>query len=271
MSTVPLRRLQRWFALCVEHPCTAGDAIASRAGRTLVARALVDAGRVIARNPRMDAAAMLQVYNGGYLERLLEVLQSDYGAVEHLLGERAFRALGARYVTAHPSQHPNLNQLGLRFPAFVRAQRRLRHRAFVAELARLECAIQTAFDAPEFTPLAADAIARVPAAKHGVARLTPNPSLQLLAFRHPVDAWFQAWKDGRKTTVPRARASWLAVYRRDDTVWRQELVRSEFRVLDALVRGRPLARALALAAARDPVAAWFRGFARNGFFTRVDA
>jgi hypothetical protein len=270
VNAIPLRRLQRWFALCVEHPATADIAIASRAGSALVPRALVD-GRVIARNPRMDAAAMLQVYNGGYLERLIEVMQSDYGGVQHVLGERAFRALVARYLELHPSRHPNLNQLGLRFPAFVRAQRRLPHRAFVAELARLECAIQVAFDAPEFTPLAVAAIARVPAARHAAARFTANPSLQLFAFAHPVDEYFQAWKDEHPIAVPRARASWLAVYRRNDSVWRQRLARSEFRVLGALVRGRPIAAALALAKQNEPLAAWFEGFARDGFFTRIDA
>ncbi len=269
MTATSLRRLQRWFAWCVEHPATADVAIAAAEGNALVPRADVEAGRVLAQNPRMDAAAMLQVYNGGYLARLAEVMQSDFGCVQRVLGERAFAALVARFVAAHPSRHPNLNRLGVPFPAFVRAQRSLPHRAFVAELALLERAVCDAFDAPEFTPLAVDALARVPRHRWAAARFTANPSLRLLAFRHPIDRCYQAWKDGQRLRVPRPQRSWLAVFRRDGLVWRQRLTRPAYRVLGALVAGEQLGAALALASTGEPVQQWFRDFARDGLFAAV--
>ena len=271
MSTIPLRRLQRWFAWCVEHPATADVAIASREGEALVRATAVAAGSVIAPNPHRSAAEMLQVYNGGYLERLTEVMQSDFGCVQHVIGETAFRALVARYVHAHPSRHPNLNQLGRHFPAFVRTAPGLRHRAFLAELATLERAVCTSFDAPEFAPLPLDAFAQIPAERHARARFTVNPSLQLLTFRYPVDEFLQAWKDDAPLPVPRARASWLAVFRRDGSVWRQRLSSSQHRVLAALVARKPLAAALAHAKKAEPVAQWFGGFQRDGLFTHVRA
>ena len=119
------------------------------------------------------------------------------------------------------------------------------------------------------SPPAHIALAAVPADRLGAMRLRANPSLQLLAFRHPVDVWYQAWKDGKPTAAPRPQRSWLAVYRREDRVWRQRLTRAEFTVLSALVAGRPLADALASAPATAKVREWFAEWAQNGFFTAV--
>lgn len=274
MSASRLRRLQRWFAHVVEHPATADVAIRSRVADALIPRADVVAGRVLVPNPRLDAAGMLQVYNGAYLARLVEVLQGDFGAVQHVLGEHEFQHLVARYLGAHPSRHPNLNRLGRQLPAFVRRQRRLPHRAFVAELATLELACSIAFDAPEFTPLALATLADVPPERWGGARFTANPSVQLFSFRHPVDAFYQAWKEGKPGPVPAPESSWLAVFRKDDRVWRQRLPRGAHAVLRALLAGQPLAQALARAGRGGgdgrPVTEWFQSFAADGLFTAVD-
>lgn len=270
-SAPPLRRLQRWFAYVMEHPGTAAQALRARPAEGLVPRRLVESGRVLTPNPRMEPAAMLDVYNGGYLARLVEVMQSDFGAVQHVIGDDAFRRLVARYLVKHPSRHPNLNALGRHFATFVRGERWLPHRAFLAELATLERATSVAFDAAEFTPLGPDAMSKVPPDRWDHVRFTPNPSVQLLSFRHPVDLFYQSWKNEKPIAVPRPAPSWLLVYRRDDRVWRQRMVRSEFRVLQRLCAGEPLAQALAAAKAGEPVAEWFQSFARDGLFVALSA
>ena len=270
MKSLPLRTLQRWLAGIVEHPATADVAMRSRPVDRLVPRRVVEAGAVVRRNPRMSAAEMLQVYNGGYLARLVEVLQGDYGAVQHALGEAAFHDLVARYLQAFPSRHPNLNQLGRSLPRFL-ARQRLPHRAFLVELARLELAVSTAFDAPESTPLDPGVLATVPPERWDHARFTASPSLQLLVTRFPTDVYYQGWKEGAAPARPPAPVrSWLAVFRRDDRVWRQRLTQSSFAVLSALVAGAPLGRALRAARAGEPVGEWFQGFARDGLFTAVE-
>jgi hypothetical protein len=264
-----LRKLQRWFALVVEHPSTAGAAIASRNANALVPARSVKAGQVLRPSRRMTAQQQMQVYNGAYLARLVEVMQGDFGAVQHVLGEDAFRELVARYVAAHPSRHPNLNQLGARFAAFVASQRKLPHRAFVAELATLELAMCQAFDAPEFTSLTETEMSEMPADQWPRARLTLNPSVRLCAFCHPVDEFFQAWKEGKPFDVPERAASWLCVFRKDDRVWRQRLAGPAHAVLTALAGGRSLGEALAHAEDAEQVGAWFREFAADGLFSAV--
>ncbi len=271
MTAVPLRRLQRWMSYVVEHPGVSAQALAERQAQALIPPRAIAAGAVVVPNPRLDAAGMLDVYNGAYLARLVEVLQGDFGAVQHVLGEHAFRQLVARYLAKHPSRHPNLNQLGRHFPAFVRSQRKLPHRAFLAELATLERATSTTFDAPEFTSLAADAMGAVPQDRWDGVRFTANPSVQLLAFPFPVDAFYQAWKEEKPIAVPKAGKSWLLVYRKDDRVWRQRLAPSAYRVLQRLCDGEPLGRALAAAKPGEPVGEWFQGFARDGLFTKLSS
>lgn len=266
---VPLRRLQQWMSYIVEHPGTSAQALAARPAQALIPQAAVAANRVLVANPRLDAAGMLDVYNGGYLARLVEVLQGDYGAVQHVLGEDAFRQLIARYLEKHPSRHSNLNVLGRHLPKFVRGQRSLPQRPFLAELATLELAVSITFDAPEFTALATDAMAAVPQDRWDRVRFTANPSVQLYAFPFPVDAFYQAWKEGNPIAVPKPEPSWLLVYRKDDRVWRQRLVRSAYRVLQRLCAGEPLGQALAAAKPGEPVGEWFQGFARDGLFTRL--
>ncbi len=261
-----LRALQRWLAHVVEHPGTAAAALDGRPGRTLAAVAGGAPRALVATPATRPVDVGLDVYNAGYLLRLVEVMQADFGAVQHVLGERAFHDLVARYVAAFPSRHPNLNRLGRHFPAFLRAQRSLPRRGFLAELAALELAVTVAFDAPEFTPLDVAAMTDVEPDAWPQARFTANPSVQLLRTRHPVDECYQQWKDTGRCEAPSPSRSWLCVFRRDDRVWRQRLTGASFAVLEALVAGRALGQALAQAGADEPVADWFRDFARDGLF-----
>lgn len=264
-----LRAMQRWFALVTEHPATADVAIRSRAAAAIVPPRAVRERQVVLGNERMAPTDQLQVYNGAYLARLVEVLQGDYGALQHVLGEHDFRALMAKFLAAHPSRHPNLNQLGAPLPAFVARQRSLPQRAFLAELATLERAVAEAFDAPEFRAVTPEEMAAVPPEQWGKARLQVNPSVQLFAFRHPVDVFYQSWKEEKPVPVPARAANWLCVYRKDDRVWRQRLAKPAHAVLSALAAGRPLGEAIECAAGAEQVGEWFQGFARDGLFTAI--
>ncbi len=271
MKTAPdLRTLQRWFAIVMEHPATAEVAMATRSANALVPRRAVEARKIVLGNARMTPAAQLQVYNGGYLARLVEVMQGDYGAVQHVVGEDTFRGLVARYLVVHPSRHPNLNGLGRHFPAFLARQRSLARRAFLVELARLELALSIAFDAPEFKAVTPEDMANVPAERWDTARFVMNPTVQLLAFRYPVDHFYQPWKEGKPIAVPARSVSWVCVYRKDDRVWRQRLAKPAHAVLSALVEGRPLGKALERARGAAQVNEWFQGFARDGLFTGIE-
>lgn len=268
-GVLDLRTLQRWFATVVEHMATADVAVRTAPARRLVALPALRTGKVITPNPRMAATDQLQVYNGGYQVRLIEVLQGDYGGLLHVLGDEEFSALMARYLNKHPSRHANLNQLGQHVEAFVRAQRHLPNRAFLADLARLEWSLCRAFDAPEFTAVTTEQLQQVPADQWGSVRLQANPSVQLVTTKFPVGVWYRAWKEEQSTAIPAAERAWTLVFRRDDKVWRQRLERAQHAMLEALVAGKSLGEAIERSGGDARVGQWLQEFARDGLFVGV--
>ena len=264
-----LRRLQEWMSLVIQHPRHARIAIRASGPRALFPSREIETGAIVLPNDRMTPADRLHVYGGGYVARLIEVMASDYGALQHLLGEDTFQELCTAYVLKHPSRHPNLNRFGKQLPAFL-ARRNVKHRAFAVELAKLELHVQLCFDAPEFTPFDLATLQGVPEARWAKARLQLNPSVHLLAFRYPVNGWYQEFMDGKKPNKPpRPGRTWLCVYRKDHRVWRMRLTQPMHAVLSALRDGEPLGTALSRARGDDQVMSWFQSWAADGLFSAV--
>jgi hypothetical protein len=273
---VPLHRLQRWLQEVVVHPGDTAEAVGARRARALVPRRRV--GDVILPSATLRPEERLAIYHDMYVLRMEEALQSDYPALQHLLGAAGFRALVAAYVQAHPSRSYSLNFLGRHLPDFVRQAPGLRRRAFCYDLARLEQAVAEVFDAPEEEALGPEAIAAVPEGAWETARLVPIAALRLLAFAHPVNAYLQSVRDeDHEHPFTLRRASWVAVHRRGYTVWRKDLTRAGYALLGRIAAGRPLGEAVAAALrggrGRRPgeaeLFAWFRGWVGAGMFRTV--
>lgn len=270
MNRAPrLRAVQEWMSHVVAHPATANVAVRTKAATATFPAREVQAGQVVKPNDRMSPTDRLQVYNGGYLARLIDVMAEDYKAVRHLLGPRRFHEVCAGYVQHHPSRHPNLNRFGKRFPEWLAGRADLPRRTFAVELARLERCVSLAFDAPEFTPLDPQRFASVPEKDWARARLTLNPSVHLLAFRFPTNGFYQQFLDEREPKPPRPAATWLCVYRKDDRVWRMKLDRPMHAVLGALARGTGLGAALSRAKGSADVTGWFGSWTADGLFADV--
>lgn len=266
-----LGTLQAWMRHVVQHEADAATAVRAPQCRALLPSPAVRRGTVVRHAANATALQRLDVYNGGYLARLTEVLASDYPGLRHALGETSFRDLAQAYVAHHPSRHPNLNQLGRHVPAFVGAQRRLPHRAFLRDLAMLELSMCEAFDAPEFAPLSATELQQVPPERWPRARLPLNPSVRLVRTVHPVDEYLQAVLEGEQPTLaPVRRAAHVVVHRREHRVWRWPVPRHILDVLRALDGGATLEAALARG--RPPaadVAKWFQQLTAAGLFAAV--
>jgi len=232
---------------------------------------------VILPSPTLSAAERVGVYHGMYLLRMHDALESDYYALAHFLGDDAFRSLVRDYVQAFPSRSFSLNRLGDELPGFVREHFRGRHRDFCHDLARLELAVTHVFDAPETPALTEEQIAAVPESAWEHAVLEPVVAFRLLSFRYPANAYLQTVKDEDHENHPRPRRkdNWLAIYRRQFSVYRQELPRAAHDLLQELIGGRPLGAAIEAAATRrggldaGALAGWFRRWVSGGVFRSV--
>jgi hypothetical protein len=239
------------------------------------------AARWFTAGPRLTAHDRLEIYRRAYHARLVECLADDYPAVQHVLGENLFEELCREYIVSFPSTGPNLNYFGRRMSEFVRERMSepFPLRGFVADLAILEWAIVEVIHAASKPPLTPEGLSDVPPDAWGDLRLEATPAFRLLRFAHPVNEYFQAFRDrgdGESPRIPAAAPSATVVYRSGSTMWRMDLTEPMAQVLSALVAGEPLGEALGHAEAglshldesqiASRVTTWFREWVGHGLF-----
>jgi hypothetical protein len=266
-----LREEQLWFARAIMTPESAPAAVSDE-----------DARRRLTSGPRLGAQERLEIYRRGYHARLVECLADDYGVLRHALGECAFEDLCRAYIARHPSESPNLNGFGRKMEAFCRREAALPSPTCVvaADLAALEWAIVEVIHAPSSPALTPEDLGEVPVDAWPDARLVPNAALRLLCFETPVNAYFQAVREGNNPPLPSTCPSATVVYRSGPRVWRMDLTVPMFDVLSALVAGQTLGTSLSRAEAslgaieEEEAAArvlgWFREWVGSGLFVRVE-
>ena len=270
MAEPRLDTLQRWMSLVVQHPRDAEAAVREEDARALIQVGAVLAGDVVKSSAAMPPLQRLDVYNNAYLSRLIEVLETDYGALKYALGDEAWHALARDYVYAFPSRHPNLNGFGRRLPGYVAERGGLAHQPFLTELARWLWAMVEAFDAPEFTPLDMSRLQSLGQDEWARAVLQPNPSLRLLATDYPVDAFVQDFFDDKQPALPAPQPSFGSIYRKHGRVWRTRLPGPIFAILGALAGGQPFARALEAGGEHgEDLGRWFQEWSADGVFVAV--
>ena len=204
-----LQTLQSWMSRVIQHPETSDVAAAEEAARALIPRGALVAGEVIKPSTKMEPLQRMDVYNGAYLSRLIEVLQSDYAGLEYALGDERWFQLAKTYVAHYPSHHPNLNQFGKHLPGFV-AEQDFEDGAFLAELARLQWTVVESFDAPEFESLDMQDLASLTQEQWADVVLRANPSVRLFESSYPVNRFLQAFYDGDEPSTPDLADSRLA-------------------------------------------------------------
>jgi hypothetical protein len=249
----------------VVHPDEVEDGLACEAAAAELPPERLES--VILPSPTLSAAERVGVYQGMYLLRMYDALESDYYALAHFLGDDGFRDLVREYVQLFPSRSFSLNRLGDDLPGFVRDHARLKNRGFCHDLARLELAVTHVYDSPETPSLTEQQIAEVPESDWERAVLEPVEAFRLLSFRYPANAYLQTVKDEDHDNHPRPRPekSWLAIYRRHYSVYRQELPRAAHDLLQELIQAATRRGGLDAGA----LAGWFRRWVSGGVFRSV--
>jgi hypothetical protein len=265
-SDVALAPLQEWMQGVVTHP---GDVYEAADDGSFA----VD--EVILPSATLQPIQRIGLYHGMYMLRMIEALSVDYEAVAHVLGEDAFEELVRGYVLQHPSRSYTLNRLGDVFPEFIAASA-LKRRVFLRDLASLELAMTHVFEEEEAAPLPGDAISSVPPERIAEARIVPIPALRLLSFDYDANEVFQAWREDR-VIKPRRRKSWLAVHRRDYSVYRMPLSRDAFTFLGFLIDGSTIGdsiirfhRRFRRLPEQHELFTWFRDWSEAGLFAAIE-
>lgn len=265
-----LNGLQRWMLDAISHPEGASKGAqesAALSGRSPHA--------VIARSKNLTSRERLDIYASMYFWRLQDCLVEDFPSVQYAVGEHEFAALAKDYVAAHPSRYYNLARLGEHFAKYLRGRTDYRYRLFLAELAELERAIEVVFDAEDAATISKQALKKIPHEQWAEMRLEIIPAFSLHACRYPVNAFVEAVRSDKKPELPERRKTWVAVYRKNYSVWRMDLCEQQFVILKALRLGRSVGTALEaglavpgtdMSAILGQVAKWFEIWTARGFF-----
>jgi hypothetical protein len=276
-----LRARQLWFHELVTHEGEGLEgAIAAAEARSPLG-AGGGLGRVLRSGAGLSAEGGVAIYRRAYWSRLVDCLADDYPALQYAIGDDAFDALARDYAAQHPSRSPNLNAFGRHLAGFCRA-RPEPWAAFAAELAELEWALVEVLHAPLPPPLPPDALTALPPERWPGVRLRPSRALRLLRFAYPVDAFLQAFREGREPARPGEAPSATAVYRQGPRLWRQALTPAMADLLGALVAGQTLGEAIGAlergfaergesADAGRAIMQWFQGWVAAGFFAALEA
>jgi hypothetical protein len=276
---VSLHALQHWFATVVMHPggVTAGIEAQHGAIGAPLALSLAEAERVLLPSSRLTGTERIAIYGDAYRARLVECLADDYPALKYALGDDSFEALCLRYIAEHPSRSPNLNAFGQHMAAFCRIEE-IPSRHFEADLAALEWAMVEVLHAASPEKLDLATLATLPADRWAGARFLPGGAVRVLELAYPVNAFFQAFREGQAPAAPEPGWSATAVFRDGTTIWRMDLSRAMHALLTMLSSGTPLGTALDTLASSGriteeeggEVMLWFRDWVSHGFFSRIE-
>lgn len=282
-SSTQVGSLQRWLQAAIVHPGGVEVAAEDRQVRRLLPARAKRLEDLLLPSQEMTAHERLDVYASSYFLRLRDVMKSDFAGLAHALGDDGFDAMMRAYVTRHPPDSFTLNRYGAGVEPFLAKECTLkavaRRRPFLAELARLERAVEEIFHAPRRESVDVKRLKSIPVERWTRATFVPIPAFRLLAFRWPVNRYLQAVYDDKSPAIPAPAANWLVVYRKDWRSWRAGLQRDQFDLLSALAKGVALGAALAPLVAkrrgkqRDALLAalgpWFHEWTAEGMFAEI--
>lgn len=240
------------------------------AQQTALKRAIVQCADAPAVTGRLD------IYQHAYRARLVAALRDNFGVLPKVLGDDGFDTLALAYLHAHPSTHPSIRWFGDRLPEFMAAHDELVPHAALQDLARMERALRTAFDAADAQPLSVAALSAVPPAAWPMLVFTPLPSVKLLTMAWNIAPVWRALQgdDDPELPEPELLDHHLLVWRAGlETRWRA-LDPAAARLLAAALRGQTFAELCVLAAdeagedaAALHAASALRGWLDDGLFS----
>ena len=219
----------------------------------------------------------LAVYLEGYRYRLFDTVAEEYPVLAHYLGEAKFNTLLEEFIEAVPATHFNIGHYAHKLPDFL-AQHKSGD-AFASELATLEATLSQLHDAKESEALTPEHLAGMTAEALMEAPLALRAASALLAFAYPVNAYYGAVVKQSAPTPPAPQASYLALLRHDDQLWRLPLEEAEYALLTLLAQGLPVGAALELLGEsatasleewQGKLSAWFGSWIRNGLLARYE-
>ena len=200
----------------------------------------------------------LDIYRNTLLGACANALRLSFPAVQRLVGADFFDGAARIFALAQPPRRADLNAYGGEFPSFLERFEPAAGLVYLADVARLDWAVNRALHAPDADPLAPQRLAAIAPADHGRVCFVAHPSVSTLRSAWPVDHVWQAVlarDDAALAAIDlQDGPACLLVQRVAGEVEVARLALDAWRLADELLRGRPLGAALGAASGLDAAA-----------------
>jgi hypothetical protein len=133
----------------------------------------------------------LSVYRNHHRISLCAALATTFPTVVRLIGEEAFRVLASRFLHAQPPVQPCLAEYGAAFGQYLEVEILVKDLPYLADMARLDWAINQATTAPDVEALEAGLLGSLSPDELAELCVRPHPSLTLLWSNFPLSDIYQ--------------------------------------------------------------------------------
>jgi hypothetical protein len=291
-----LDQLQRALFEVIRQPLTEDERMREQ---TLDGRSTRQiAEEIVKPNDRLNSVERLEIYNRVYWFRILSSLADDFPGLRAVVGQEKFDKIILAYLTELPSVSYTLRDLGSRLEAWLRQHPEFTpaREQIALDMVRLEWADIEAFDAAELPKVTQEELQSL--GEDPVFHLQPN--LFLLDLGYPVDELLLSVRETEEPEtdiasnvvimehtdaqpekhykLPKAKKTYLAVHRQENSVYFKRLKPEAFALLRALQQGKPLSQSIEssvdwsgkrLERIMEQLHDWFANWSNLGWFCRA--
>lgn len=203
-------------------------------------------------------AQRLSIHRNTMLGTLANALRVTFPAVHRLVGADFFEGAAQIFAREQPPGSADLDAYGAAFPDFLQRFGPASTLAYLADVARLEWAVNRALHAPDAQPLDATTLAALAPCDHERVCFAAHPSVSTLCSSFPIDAIWTAvlqQDDAALAAIALDGAPvYLVIHRRAGEVEVERLEKAAWCFVSALLDGQPLGAAVAATPGTDAAA-----------------
>lgn len=189
------------------------------------------------------ARERLKIYHNNVTGSLIEALRGTYPIIEKLVGENFFKAAARGFIFNHPPTNGCLHEYGQGFDIFIKDHPPAQSLPYLADIAALEFALNTAYYAPDDAPLAPDALSQIAPDDLAQTIVPLRASATLIQSKYPVIEIRDFCLDetqNHKPDITQLHQTKLLIIRPHLEVHLLPLAADEYMALDLLTKKTPL-------------------------------
>src|SRR5438552_12585039 len=144
----------------------------------------------------IPAAARLRVYRHHVFHSLATALSATFPTVQALVGDEFFRTMAQAFVAATLPTQPVLSEYGAGFASFVEGYAPAGGLPYLADMARLDWALNVAFNSPAEPRLGVAELAAIPGEQLPGKSVSLAPGAVVVCSVYPIDRIWAAAQPG---------------------------------------------------------------------------